>query len=201
MRSLFANTAVRRVQCARLTKKAAPGVRLGSLSASAWVLCTLRSAPPLTVARSLNTQWFGFHFDRASFTVNIALSSDGSHGGGDLLAVVAGRLQRCERSEGTATMHASTLLHGVTRMTRGERYALVMFYREVCPQAKHALVHLDAETMAAVYPAHAGGYHCDVCGDDAEELGWPGMWHCAEGCEFDMCRVCYDSYDVECVAG
>jgi len=148
-------------------------------------------------------KWFQFHFDRSSLTLNIALSSDEDHGGGSLLAIVAGKLARCERMAGTATLHASTLLHAVTRMTHGERYALILFYRNVCPHANHALTHLSAETMAALYPAHDGGYHCDRCGDDAEGLGWPDMWHCRQGCEYDLCRACYDQYPYDvggCVA-
>lgn len=192
-------------------------------------------------------KWFGFHFDRASLTMNIALSSDDEHGGGALLAIVDQRLRRCERQEGTATVHASTLLHAVTRMVHGERYALILFYRQVCPHAvrspppglthrrerpaagfrggrrrdaretiasspppiarvacaraqEHALALVSAETMAALYPAHDGGYHCDRCGDDAETLGWPGMWHCAEGCEYDLCRDCYDQRVGACEA-
>lgn len=40
----------------------------------------------------------------------------------------AGRVHPLERSEGDATVHSSDLFHGVTRMTRGERYSLIMFF-------------------------------------------------------------------------
>jgi predicted 2-oxoglutarate/Fe(II)-dependent dioxygenase YbiX len=72
--------------------------------------------------------WNNFHQDRARITVNVAVSSDDGHGGGRLLGVYAGRVHPLERSEGDATVHSSDLFHGVTRMTRGERYSLIMFF-------------------------------------------------------------------------
>ena len=32
------------------------------------------------------------------------------------------------RAEGDATVHSSGLLHGVTRMRRGTRYSMIMFF-------------------------------------------------------------------------
>ena len=136
--------------------------------------------------------WFGFHFDRSSLTVNVALSADEDHTGGRLLALLEGRVQSFERAEGTATVHASTLLHAVSRMNSGSRYSLILFYREVCPHACHELVECSAATMALFYPQAEGSYHCDVCGDSAEALGYPLMWHCKEGCEYDVCDTCHD---------
>lgn len=38
------------------------------------------------------------------------------------------QVQRIDRTEGEALVHASTLLHGVSRMQSGRRYSLVMFF-------------------------------------------------------------------------
>jgi ribosomal protein L37AE/L43A len=46
--------------------------------------------------------------------------------------------------------------------------------------------------MGLIYPREHGSYSCNVCGDSAEDLGYPGMWHCSEGCEYDACEACYD---------
>ena len=135
--------------------------------------------------------WFNFHFDDAQLTVNIALSDDDDHEGGRLLAVVDGRVQQCKRSAGTATVHASTLLHGVTRMTSGERYSLILFYRPICPRACHPLVPCDVATMAMIYPRSGGSYSCDSCGSPADDLGDGPMWRCVEGCEYDVCDACH----------
>ena len=116
-------------------------------------------------------------------TVNVALTSDSAHTGGRLLAVDQGALRWCKRLEGTATVHASTLLHAVTRMTSGERYSLILFYRRICPDASHELVRCDASTMELLYPLESGSYSCNSCCSSAETLSYPAMWHCTEGCE------------------
>ncbi|EOD15069.1 hypothetical protein EMIHUDRAFT_119520 [Emiliania huxleyi CCMP1516] len=72
--------------------------------------------------------WFTFHGDTATATVNVALADDGSHGGGRLLAMLGGRVQRIDRAMGEATVHPSELLHAVSRTTRGTRYSLVLFF-------------------------------------------------------------------------
>lgn len=166
---------------------------------------------------------------------------------------------RCDRAEGTATLHASTLLHAVTRVqvrrtchTRlceealftekhnprpatqalftprschavarvqgpAARYSLILFYRQICPAAAHRLVECSVATMDLLYPPEEGSYSCDACGDsrlhrvrrsepggaasrtarcehrrELEEQGCRSMWHCAAGCEYDLCGVCHD---------
>ena len=136
--------------------------------------------------------WVGFHHDTSSLTLNIALSDDGAHTGGRLLALLDDGLRVCERREGSATMHASRLLHAVTRMGTGTRHSLILFYRQVCPVAAHALVRCGAESMALFYPLSEGSYSCDTCGDGAHELAGCDMWHCAEGCEYDVCHDCHE---------
>ena len=68
------------------------------------------------------------HFDSAALTVNVALSSDADVDGGGLLGVYDRKVHNIERGEGDATVHSSALLHGVTRMRRGVRYSLILFF-------------------------------------------------------------------------
>ena len=69
-----------------------------------------------------------FHADSAVLTVNVALTSDAEMDGGRLLGVYDGAVHEIERAEGDATVHSSALLHGVTRMRRGTRYSMIMFF-------------------------------------------------------------------------
>ena len=71
--------------------------------------------------------WHPFHQDRAAITVNVALSDDHAHGGGRLVGLFADGAAKFERREGTATIHRSQIVHGVTCMTRGVRHALIVF--------------------------------------------------------------------------
>ena len=71
--------------------------------------------------------WIPFHCDRAAVTVNVALADDSAHGGGRLVAVADQAIVPIERVEGEATVHSSKLLHAVTCMTSGVRYALIIF--------------------------------------------------------------------------
>ena len=80
--------------------------------------------------------WFGFHRDKGPLTVNIACGPDANHEGGRLLALYDGEVRAIERLEGEATVHPSTLLHGVNRMQRGVRYSLICFYREQEPHER-----------------------------------------------------------------
>jgi hypothetical protein len=84
--------------------------------------------------------WFPFHRDRAEVTVNVALSADSAHDGGQLICMDGGMLRAHERGEGTATVHSSSVLHGVSRMLGGARYSLVVFFAS---SANH-LVRWDA---------------------------------------------------------
>ena len=68
------------------------------------------------------------HQDRFRLTVNVALSSDADHGGGRLLGVCNQQVLRFEREEGEAIIHSSELIHGVTKMTSGVRYSLILFF-------------------------------------------------------------------------
>ncbi len=72
--------------------------------------------------------WFGLHQDEAALTVNVALSDDRQTTGGRLVGLFGGGVQEVVREEGEATVHSSSLVHGVTRVTAGVRYSLIMFW-------------------------------------------------------------------------
>ena len=72
--------------------------------------------------------WIGFHTDLSTVTVNVALSADTSHEGGHLHAILEGVHQIVERDEGEATVHTDDVMHGVSAMRGGERYALILFF-------------------------------------------------------------------------
>ena len=71
--------------------------------------------------------FFGFHQDRAAFTINVALSDDAADGSGRLLAIMDGTVHGMTRLQGDVTVHASSLMHGVARLCSGVRYALIVF--------------------------------------------------------------------------
>lgn len=72
--------------------------------------------------------WIGFHTDLSTVTVNVALSADASHEGGHLHAIIDGKHQLIERGEGEATVHSDDVMHGVSAMRSGVRYALILFF-------------------------------------------------------------------------
>jgi hypothetical protein len=69
-----------------------------------------------------------FHQDKSHLTVNVALSSSEDHRGGRLLVVLNSEVQALDRAEGEATLHGSDLIHGVSAMTSGVRYSLLLFF-------------------------------------------------------------------------
>lgn len=69
-----------------------------------------------------------FHADAYELTVNVALSADAAHGGGNLIGLFKGVVRALDRGEGDATVHSSSLLHAVSRMTTGVRYSLILFF-------------------------------------------------------------------------
>jgi ankyrin repeat protein len=73
--------------------------------------------------------WFEFHTVVAvSVTVNVALSDEAEVIGGEYLACADGAIQGIKRDEGEALVHSSSLVHGVSRTHRGERYSLIAFF-------------------------------------------------------------------------
>ena len=82
--------------------------------------------------------WVTFHADMCDVSVNVALSTDRAGDcGGRLLALAGGGAVRVvAREEGTAHVHASDLVHGVSASPPGcgtpdARYALCLFFRLV----------------------------------------------------------------------
>ena len=69
-----------------------------------------------------------FHADAYELTVNVALSADAGHSGGKLIGLFRGQVRALERAEGDVTVHSSSLLHAVSRMTAGVRYSLILFF-------------------------------------------------------------------------
>ena len=85
----------------------------------------LRTVPP--------GKWSAFHMDNAAITANVALSpeADLARDGGALLGIYGGSVHAIPRAMGEATVHTSSLLHGVTRMrvaAEHARYSMILFY-------------------------------------------------------------------------
>lgn len=72
--------------------------------------------------------WMPFHSDGNDFTLNVALNSDTDFTGGRLMALHNEELQIIERREGDVTYHKGTVYHGVSAITSGTRYSMIMFY-------------------------------------------------------------------------
>jgi len=72
--------------------------------------------------------YIAFHSDTCSYTVNVALNDEGSFEGGALLALNGSGLEAPSRGKGTALLHAGNLVHGVTKIERGTRYSLILFF-------------------------------------------------------------------------
>ena len=72
--------------------------------------------------------WIKMHADVADVTVNVALTDDDDYPGGRLVGVFGGAVQVISRRAGDATVHPSSLLHGVSRMATGSRYTLILFF-------------------------------------------------------------------------
>ena len=92
----------------------------------------LDNATKIFVRRYERSQrpWNPFHTDTSALTINVALNDDSSFVGGKLLCAFDRRIQRVDRVAGEATVHASTLLHGVSRLQSGVRYSLIIFMGE-----------------------------------------------------------------------
>jgi len=88
--------------------------------------------------------WNPFHTDSAALTLNLALIDDAAFHGGELLACHDGAVRVVARREGDATVHASSLLHGVRLITSGVRYSLIIFFGRNRADAE-ALAALEAE--------------------------------------------------------
>jgi predicted 2-oxoglutarate/Fe(II)-dependent dioxygenase YbiX len=68
------------------------------------------------------------HTDASDYTVNVALADDDQHEGGRLAMLHSGALHAAARAEGEATVHRWSVAHGVTAVTRGTRFSLILFF-------------------------------------------------------------------------
>ena len=130
-------------------------------------------------------------------TANIALSDDAAVEGGDLLGLYAGAVRAIRsrtispisplfppaqplhlplisprslisRAAGEATVHRSSLLHAVTRVQRGSRYSLIMFFGPD-PEAQTVT---PAEAQAELQAGAAGEAGTEAAGEpEPEEAG------------------------------
>ncbi|MET0876304.1 MAG: TIGR02466 family protein [Tardiphaga sp.] len=81
--------------------------------------------------------YIAFHADTCAYTVNIALNDDTGFEGGRLLALNGSTLMAPSRRVGTAILHAGTLVHGVTKIERGTRYSLILFFHRKADASGH----------------------------------------------------------------
>ena len=57
----------------------------------------------------------------------MALNEPAAYAGGRLLLLHGGAVRAAARGEGAATVHAWNVAHGVSSVTRGERWSLILF--------------------------------------------------------------------------
>lgn len=74
--------------------------------------------------RAPRARGFIFHVDVAAATVQLPLGDAGACGGALLFALPDGRLLAPPRTPGVVLAHNGDVVHGVTRLERGTRYAL-----------------------------------------------------------------------------
>lgn len=67
-----------------------------------------------------------FHCDGCDASISLNLGDD-DYEGGDLLLFADGQLRAAPRSRGAAAAHLADVAHGVTEVTRGTRWSLVVF--------------------------------------------------------------------------
>ncbi|KAJ1478580.1 hypothetical protein T484DRAFT_2929878 [Baffinella frigidus] len=73
-----------------------------------------------------------FHTDNSRRTMQVALNDEGDYDGGRLVFATEDGLFWPSRKAGSATLHDSSIAHGVSMHTRGVRYGL--FFLEATPE-------------------------------------------------------------------
>jgi hypothetical protein len=72
-------------------------------------------------------QVIAFHRDVSRRTLQVPLNNPDEYDGGRLVfATATGELLATPRTAGSATLHDCSVVHGVTELTRGTRYALFL---------------------------------------------------------------------------
>ncbi|WP_444930914.1 2OG-Fe(II) oxygenase [Microbulbifer sp. SSSA002] len=69
-----------------------------------------------------------FHSDICRYTAVLALNDESEFQGGRFVMLGDNQLQTVPWHSGNALLHAGNLVHGVSRLTEGVRYSLVLFY-------------------------------------------------------------------------
>jgi hypothetical protein len=114
-----------RVELERLVGLAAVR-RLASLFAEPFNEIKLRRTEAVKGGRGAG-QCIAFHLDHSERTMQVPLNDPTDYEGGRLVyAVGDGRLESPPRDVGTATIHDDGIVHGVTPLRRGVRYALFL---------------------------------------------------------------------------
>lgn len=71
-----------------------------------------------------------FHPDDSHWTVNVPLEDPEQTVGGELVMLLDGGLRVVERRRGWAISHPGAAIHGVRRVTHGDRWSLIAFYED-----------------------------------------------------------------------
>ncbi len=71
--------------------------------------------------------YIAFHSDICRYTCVVALNDSREYDGGRFVMIADNRLQIAPWQAGKALLHAGNLIHGVSKLTQGTRYSLVMF--------------------------------------------------------------------------
>eukprot|EP00587_Corethron_hystrix_P006862 CAMPEP_0113301024 /NCGR_PEP_ID=MMETSP0010_2-20120614/2417_1 /TAXON_ID=216773 ORGANISM="Corethron hystrix, Strain 308" /NCGR_SAMPLE_ID=MMETSP0010_2 /ASSEMBLY_ACC=CAM_ASM_000155 /LENGTH=283 /DNA_ID=CAMNT_0000154561 /DNA_START=407 /DNA_END=1259 /DNA_ORIENTATION=+ /assembly_acc=CAM_ASM_000155 len=72
--------------------------------------------------------FIGFHVDDCDATVNVCLSDPDECTGGTLLLLASGKVHAPRREIGEATAHSWSVCHGVSGVTEGTRWSLILFF-------------------------------------------------------------------------
>ncbi len=75
--------------------------------------------------------YIAFHSDICRYTSVIALNNQDDFHGGRFVMLADNQLQFIPWQTGKALLHSGNLIHGVSRLTKGVRYSLVLFYNTV----------------------------------------------------------------------
>jgi uncharacterized protein (TIGR02466 family) len=96
------------------------------------------AAPAHTMPRNVFVRHFSertrpfipLHPDNSHWTVNVPLEDPDQTAGGELIMLLDGGLRVVERKRGWALSHPGATIHGVRRVTHGDRWSLIAFYED-----------------------------------------------------------------------
>merc|ERR1712151_189323 len=73
-----------------------------------------------------HNECINFHKDYAQMTMQVPLNDEDAYSGGSLIYATAKGLTTPPRPAGSVTIHDNQIVHGVTQMEAGVRYALFL---------------------------------------------------------------------------